>query len=624
MGLHKTSMVHGIGAYLEQRGLIGWASEKVASEVYEHIAGQLQGPEQLPAAGLDPVSAYKIAQVITDTHANLARQGFGGDRSLAMQKQAAASNDVETLAIMTAGGLMQKRADAMIMQGGQHTNRAGESPDTLAQLDQMQRPQGQYLTGVGHTDMPDGPSSWSSQPHPIGHTNTVPVSNSITKQAWAGAANELVHFPSAVARTAWDGMGPTAQAALAGGAGGAVLGGAGGALASDEGDRLRGGLLGGLGGAAVGAGLGAGGSVAYHGDNAVGRAMRSPGAALGDAGSWMAGKADGARSAIVNAGNQVADDVSNAAFWNGNAAQRTMGNIGDSWNGMSLEARNSILGGAGGAALGGAGGAYADDDNRLRGALIGAGAGGALGAGGSYLATHGIEGKALPGMRGGHDSGPMNPAAGRFGYEPSGGRPISPLPTGPAPMPGANNGMVNVPHDSGPMNPFAAEGNAARDALNAGELLSYQQKGASDISSLLRKIASGGSLTHSPKNTASDAAKHDELAALDLKNRAEGKYVGVAGHSSFPNVNQDFHVQSMPGAPKTGPSTVSSREIKSASDMSQDEQIFVHLFNKTASEIGPYLPSNMDVDTKVAHIRAAIGLDNAQRISYLNAIYGQR
>ena len=118
MGLHKTSMVHGIGAYLEQRGLIGWASEKVASDVYEHIAGQLQGPEELPAAGLDPSSAVKIANMIQRTHNDLVPQGFGGDRSLAMQKQAAAQDNVENLAIMTAGSLMQKRADAMIMQGG--------------------------------------------------------------------------------------------------------------------------------------------------------------------------------------------------------------------------------------------------------------------------------------------------------------------------------------------------------------------------------------------------------------------------------------------------------------------------------------------------------------------------
>lgn len=637
MGLHKTSMVHGIGAYLEQRGLIGWASEKVASEVYEHIAGQLQGPEQLPAAGLDPVSAYKIAQVITDTHANLARQGFGGDRSLAMQKQAAASNDVETLAIMTAGGLMQKRADAMIMQGGQHTNRAGESPDTLAQLDQMQRPQGQYLTGVGHTDMPDGPSSWSSQPHPIGHTNTVPVSNSITKGAnfmgnmlengqglngiaeaasggWGdvsgmmsklkGMAPPAVAAPvgaqhatealssvqaplmgsmrsnaepfaaigeaaasgggwggidslgaainsSAPGRASqnswlgnqWNQLGNAGRGAVAGGAGGAALGAAGGA-AYDEDDRLRGALIGGAGGAALGAGAGAGGSVAYHGDNAVGRAMRQPLLAAGLSGQAGAHEAGQLYDRAMNTpvGRGLSQPIL-AAGLTGQAAAHELGQGWDSFRAMSPHAQGAVIGGGVGAIGGGVAGGMYNDDNPALGAAGGALAGGLAGAG------------------------------------------------------------------------VGAGGTAAVNQL---------RKQSSDISELLRKIASGGSLTHSPKNTASDAAKHDELAALDLKNRAEGKYVGVAGHSSFPNVNQDFHVQHMPGAPKTGPSTVSSREIKSASDMSQDEQIFVHLFNKTASEIGPYLPSNMDVDTKVAHIRAAIGLDNAQRVNYLNAIYGQR
>lgn len=596
MGLHKTSMVHGIGAYLEQRGLIGWASEKVASEVYEHIAGQLQGPEQLPAAGLDPVSAYKIAQVITDTHANLARQGFGGDRSLAMQKQAAASNDVETLAIMTAGGLMQKRADAMIMQGGQHTNRAGESPDTLAQLDQMQRPQGQYLTGVGHTDMPDGPSSWSSQPHPIGHTNTVPVSNSITKNAgWldnpVGRALQQPGLAAGLtgqaAMAGIENMSPWAQRGLGAGAG-AALGAGVGAAAADEGHGWQGAGVGALAGGA----LGAGGTALAQTDTA-GMLALNPRLAISDA-------ASSAGNALSGAAHRVGQAPGAAA---------------SGWNAMSPEARYAITGGGGGALLGAAGGAAYDEDDRLRGALIGGAGGAALGAGGGFLAGHGINGHALPGFGSSHDAGPMNPMAGNPLQGAASQRGPAMSPEMIAQRSQRNPSFGQIPDLSG----YQAQVHIPSEMESAGRVSLGH-----DISSLLRKIASGGSLTASPKNTASDAAKHDELAALDLKNRAEGKYVGVAGHSSFPNVNQDFHVQHMPGAPKTGPSTVSSREIKSASDMSQDEQIFVHLFNKTASEIGPYLPSNMDVDTKVAHIRAAIGLDNAQRVNYLNAIYGQR
>lgn len=556
MGLHKTSMVHGIGAYLEQRGLIGWASEKVASDVYEHIAGQLQGPEQLPAAGLDPSSAYKIAQMISNTHADLARQGYGGDRSLAMQKQAAAQNDVENLAIITAGELMQKRADAMIMQGGQHTNRPGESPDTLARLDQMQRPQGQYLTGVGNTDMPEGPASWSSQPHPVGHSNTVPVNNSITKgasyntkQAWAGAANEFVHGPATLARLGLDQLSPLAQKGVGAGLGAAAGAGVG-AAAADEGQGWQGAGIGALAGGA----LGAGGAALAQSDT-MGMLAMNPGLA--------------AREAAGRAG----DSISNAA-----------GKVGPALGGLSPEARYALGGGAGGAALGAAGGALAGgEDNRLEGALIGGAGGAALGAGAGYGAAHGWNGHALPGMAQNFDSGPMNPYAAKAMSEGQ----------------GAQRGMAFPPEV-------------------------VKEKTSSDISELLRKIASGGSLTNSPKNTAADAAKHDELAALDLKNRAKDKYVGVAGHSSFPNVNQDFDVRPMPGAPRTGPSTVPSREIKSASDMTQDEQLMLAMFNKTANEVAPYLPTNMPQETKIAHVRRCMGLDTSERVDYLNAIYGQR
>lgn len=570
MGLHKTSMVHGIGAYLEQRGLIGWASEKVASDVYEHIAGQLQGPEQLPAAGLDPSSAYKIAQMISNTHADLARQGYGGDRSLAMQKQAAAQNDVENLAIMTAGSLMQKRADAMILNGGEHTNRAGESPDTLARLDQMQRPQGQYLTGVGNTDMPEGPSSWSSQPHPVGHGNTVPVNNSITKgasyntkQAWAGAANEFVHGPATLARLGLDQLSPLAQKGVGAGLGAAAGAGVG-AAAADEGQGWQGAGIGALAGGA----LGAGGAALAQSDT-MGMLAMNPGLA--------------AREAAGRAG----DSISNAA-----------GKVGPALGGLSPEARYALGGGAGGAALGAAGGALAGgEDNRLEGALIGGAGGAALGAGAGYGAAHGWNGHALPGMAQNFDSGPMNPYAASLKPQPN-------------PM-------------GRDFTPSMIEAQAHREMPGSMPELD-RLKQSSDISELLRKIASGGSLTNSPKNTAADAAKHDELASLDLKNRAKDAYKGVAGHSSFPNVNQDFDVRHLPGAPKTGPSTVPSREIKSASELSQDEQLMLAMFNKTAGEVAQYLPSNMPQETKIAHVRRCMGLDHAERVDYLNALYNQR
>lgn len=612
MGLHKTSMVHGIGAYLEQRGLIGWASEKVASDVYEHIAGQLQGPEQLTTAGLDAQSAYKIAELITATHRDLVPQGFGGDRSLAMQKQAAAQNDIETLAIMTAGSLMQKRADAMIMNGGEHTNRAGESPDTLARLDQSQRPQGQYLTGVGNTDMPDGPSPWASMPHPVGHGNTVPVSNSITKgasynvkQAWAGAANELIHGPAALGRIGLDQLGDNAQRALFAG-GTAALGAGVGAASADEGQGWQGAGIGALAGGALGGGLAAGSTM----NNAVGRGLRQPGLALG-----LTGQA---------AGEALSSGARRAAALPGDAMS--------GWGAMSPEARYAITGGLGAGALGAAGGAVAGgEDNRLQGALLGGAGGAALGAGGGAAIAHGWNGHALPGLAQKFDSGPMNPEAAKAIASGGGQRGMA-YPKDVVsqmeqrPMPGAGGDFFS----SGPANPHAYAAEKARmGGVDQQRGMAFpsevlEERTASDISELLRKIASGGSLTDSPKNTPSDAAKHDELAALDLKNRSKDKYVGVAGHSSFPNVNQDFHVQHMPGAPKTGPSTVSSREIKSASDMTSDEQLMFAMFNKTASEVAPYLPSYMPQETKIAHVRAMMGLDNAERVTYLNALYNQR
>lgn len=365
MGLHKTSMVHGIGAYLEQRGLIGWASEKVASDVYEHIAGQLQGPEELPAAGLDPSSAVKIANMIQRTHSDLVPQGFGGDRSLAMQKQAAAQDNVENLAIMTAGSLMQKRADSMIMGGGEHTNRPGESPDTLARLDQMQRPQGQYLVGVGHSDFPDGPASWSSQPHPVGHGNTVPVSNSISKSAsaWDQAGAAIRSAPGDVA-DAFRGMPHPAQWGAIGAGGGAALGAAGGALAADQGEGGQGALIGAGVGALGGAGLGAGASMAAPFAQDAYGILRSHANGLGDEMS----EAMRYRRALMGDGNAMSGGAAAGGFnqpkvgsaWDsaGAALRAAPGDIAAAFRGMPQPAQWGAIGAGGGAALGAAGGRY--------------------------------------------------------------------------------------------------------------------------------------------------------------------------------------------------------------------------------------------------------------------------
>jgi hypothetical protein len=286
MGLFKIAYVQGVGTGLEALGHVGWANEKIAGEVYSHVADQYDGPEVLESApALE--ETLKVAKLIVSVHETLAPKGFGADASTAALRKHAAARDLESQAYTHAAALMQKVADGLIMTGGQHTNHPESATDSIAKLDQHNRPQGSYVVGVGNTDMhvPTEALIGKEQPHPKTQTNTPHPSNSVTdamkgaalKQAGAidavkGVAEKGVNAVKGVAEKglnaakgvgdaaskAYQGMSAPAHAGLMGGLGGAGLGAGIGAMTADE-NPGQGALMGaGIGGLA-GAGAGYGG-----------------------------------------------------------------------------------------------------------------------------------------------------------------------------------------------------------------------------------------------------------------------------------------------------------------------------------------------------------------------------
>lgn len=121
-------------------------------------------------------------------------------------------------------------------------------------------------------------------------------------------------------------------------------------------------------------------------------------------------------------------------------------------------------------------------------------------------------------------------------------------------------------------------------------------------------------------NSLAAAAKTDEMAALDKKNRPDGKYLVGVGNANFSEAAaaRVGHEQPHPEAPKTAPA--GSNSVTQASK-SAEEEAFLTLFKKTAEDVAPYLPKQLAEAEKVAAITHMLGFNHEQRQSYLTALY---
>lgn len=111
-------------------------------------------------------------------------------------------------------------------------------------------------------------------------------------------------------------------------------------------------------------------------------------------------------------------------------------------------------------------------------------------------------------------------------------------------------------------------------------------------------------------------------AALEANRRPENyanKGEDGVGRSDFipskeENVGRERPHPEAPKATDKGKTNVPLEHIKGAFDQ---------LFESTASKMVPYLPTGMEDQHKVAHIRAAMGLDTAGQADYLENLYVQ-
>lgn len=165
----------------------------------------------------------------------------------------------------------------------------------------------------------------------------------------------------------------------------------------------------------------------------------------------------------------------------------------------------------------------------------------------------------------------------------------------------------------GPANTPGGSNSVSKDAGSAK---------AAGLDAELRKVANKlvGLHDGKDKNKLTDAAKVDSVAKLDDKNRPQGTYLVGVGNANFsePQTHRVGVETPHPKAPKNSPSGTNS--VIEASKTSE-EDAFLVLFKKTAEDVGPYLPSKLSDDEKVAHITKMIGYDHDGRQEYLNELH---
>ena len=659
MSLFKHAMVSGINDALVDRGVVAWPDESVGFEVCSKLASDLSGPDMLPEGGLSPESAIMIGQQLKAASDNLIAQGYGPSASSLLRTKQASAMDFTDRAAMLAEACMSKAAaDASLTDVGTNTAESAAHDDQHAALDLRNRAVNKYLMGVGRTAFPNGGVVGQQMVYPGGPSQAGRNSlTSLDKQANETTRNALAAALAAAGEGVRDIPDTQALAQIP-------------FNTRDHrttGQKLRGGV------SAVGDALmGYGRSAAT---NPFGAANRPGGFMPGVKGVGGAllkhpGTHAAALAAALYGGHKLhqrmgqgdmphPDEIEESpeameALKQANEDMAAsdlegMGAAGDMTPGPTVGALQRVLMGLKGlgrkipgfrpspeaqVAMGGLGEAgapgmevmahiidtvktAADAEDILQQILHHQGAAGELAspemvaAIEQLLAEEGQGGEmGMEGMKQGSDD-----ASSRMDRVRSAPKRLRdfmeahPKTRIGAKATGAAAALATAAY-AGKKGLDAYRARHPKEAPAAEAPASEEKKAASLLHYL--KAAADGSLTDVGQNTAESAAEHDQVAELDLKNRAANAYLAGVGNTGLPGGKQVFDISKVPGGEAVSNSVTEG--TKSA------EVAYVNSFRKIASEMGPHLPATMGRDEKVAHLQTMLGLPPNERVGYLKAL----
>lgn len=155
----------------------------------------------------------------------------------------------------------------------------------------------------------------------------------------------------------------------------------------------------------------------------------------------------------------------------------------------------------------------------------------------------------------------------------------------------------------------------------AGSNSVIDQSKTSALGVLISKLAQGSNFTGGDKgnteNTSAEAKMDASLrppgyavlpsqgALGELMNQAKGPAI----------IGRETPHPVQPGESPSGTNSLTQHSAKAAS-----ESHYVSLFKETAAEVSPYLPGAMHEDTKIAHVRACMGMTTPEKAQYLQGL----
>ncbi len=155
----------------------------------------------------------------------------------------------------------------------------------------------------------------------------------------------------------------------------------------------------------------------------------------------------------------------------------------------------------------------------------------------------------------------------------------------------------------------------------AGENSATEQSRTASLSDLMRKVAEGTTIMGGDKGNKEPTTAEGKM---DMTQRPHGYAVlptqgalgELMGQAKGPAIiGRETPQPNSPGESPSGSNSVTQHSAKAAA-----EDPWIVVFKKTAAECVPYIPAALSEDEKVAHIRACMGMQVAEKAAYLQSL----
>lgn len=155
----------------------------------------------------------------------------------------------------------------------------------------------------------------------------------------------------------------------------------------------------------------------------------------------------------------------------------------------------------------------------------------------------------------------------------------------------------------------------------AGENSATEQSRTASLSDLMRKIAEGTTIMGGDKGNKEpttaegkmDTAQRPQGYAVLPSQGALGELMSQAKGPAI--IGRETPQPNSPGESPSGSNSVTQHSAKAAA-----EDPWIAVFKKTAAECIPYIPATLSEDEKVAHVRACMGMQLAEKAAYLKGL----